>query len=297
MLFDHSFVTERIPCGYVGLCIRHNANKGKPPLLLVHGFPQNHMMWHKLAPRLKDHYHLIMPDLRGYGRSDKPQGSPDHSTYSKRAMAEDLVELMDGLGYQRFGVVGHDRGARVVHRLCLDHPNRVSRACVMDILPTRVMYRLADREMASAYYHWFFLIQPPPLPERLLEHEAEYFLNACLRRWSADYDAAFDPVAVRDYIQCFNRPDTIHATCEDYRAAATIDLEHDEADADLRISCPLLVLWGSRGFVHSHYDVLAVWRDAANEVAGEPLDCGHFLPEERPEETAEHLLRFFGPQT
>lgn len=296
MLFDRSFITERIPCGYVGLSVRHNANKGKPPLLLLHGFPQNHMMWHKVAPRLMDYYHLIMPDLRGYGRSDKPQGSPDHATYSKRAMAEDMVELMEGLGYQRFGVAGHDRGARVVHRLCLDHPDRVSRACVMDIVPTRVMYRLADREMATAYYHWFFLIQPPPLPEKLLEHEAELFLRTCLHRWSAGNDGAFDAVAVQDYGLCFNRPDTIHAACEDYRAAASIDLEHDEADADLRIACPLLVLWGGRGFVHRSYDVLAVWREQADEVTGESLDCGHFLPEERPQETAEHLLRFFGPQ-
>ena len=294
MLFDKHFVTERIPCGYVSLFVRHNGAKGRSPLLLLHGFPQTHAMWHKVAPLLGDHFHLVMPDLRGYGHSDKPAGSPDHARYSKRAMAEDLVELMEGLGHNHFAVAGHDRGGRVAHRLCLDHAERITRACVMDIVPTHTVFKLTDQAMATAYYHWFFLIQPAPLPERLIGHEAEFFLRSCLHKWSAGNDTAFDAEAVREYVECYSRPETIHATCEDYRAAASIDLEHDEADLELQVACPLLVLWGSRGFVHRNYDVLALWREKAAQVTGEPLDCGHFLPEERPREVAERLLQFFG---
>jgi haloacetate dehalogenase len=218
---------------------------------------------------------------------------PDHEPYSKRAMAQDMVEVMTHFGYERFDVAGHDRGARVTHRLALDHPERVARACVMDIAPTFHMFQNADRHFATGYYHWFFLIQSDGLPERMIGADPAYYLKEKLHRWSA-HDARFDDEAVAEYVRCFSDPAVIHATCEDYRAAASIDLEHDERDLGRRIACPLLVLWGERGFVHRTYDVLAVWRAHALQVEGRALDCGHFLPEEAPAAVETELKRFFG---
>ncbi|QLC72450.1 alpha/beta hydrolase [Pseudomonas sp. LPB0260] len=263
------------------------------PLLLLHGYPQTHVIWHAMAERLARHYHIICPDLRGYGDSGKPPSAADHSPYAKRAMALDMVEIMEQLGYRDFFVAGHDRGARVAHRLALDHPQRVRKLCVMDIVPTRHMFATTDQHFASGYYHWFFLIQPDGLPERMIGADPGYYLREKLKRWSAP-GARFAEDAVAQYLRCFSRPETIHATCEDYRAAASIDLQHDEADRDRKVSCPLLALWGSKGFVHRTYDVLGVWRDYAKQVEGGPIDCGHFLPEEAPEQVAEQLLRFFG---
>lgn len=263
------------------------------PLLLLHGYPQTHVIWHQLAPRLSRHYHVICPDLRGYGDSEKPPSSADHGPYSKRAMANDMVEVMAALGYSTFYVAGHDRGARVTHRMALDYPARVKAACMMDIVPTAHMFDTTDQHFATGYYHWYFLIQPDGLPEHLIGADPGWYLKEKLKRWSAPGAVFADP-AVAEYVRCFSNPATIHATCEDYRAAASIDLEHDRADEDRLIDCPLLVLWGSRGFVHRTYDVLDVWRRYASRVGGKALDCGHFLPEEAALAVAEAMKEFFG---
>ncbi|MCB0179526.1 MAG: alpha/beta hydrolase [Anaerolineae bacterium] len=261
------------------------------PLLLLHGYPQTHVMWHLVAPRLAEHFYVICPDLRGYGDSAKPVTTPNHYPYSKRAMAQDMVEVMATLGYERFYAAGHDRGGRVLHRLALDYPQQVEKACVMDIAPTYYMFKHTDQQFATGYYHWFFLIQPEGLPEHLIGGDPAYYLTEKLSRWSGP-DAFFDPKAVKEYVRCFEDPATIHASCEDYRAAASIDLEHDEADMSQKITCPLLVLWGAQGFVHRTYDVLATWRERAAHVQGRALDCGHFLPEEQPDAVYGALLDF-----
>ena len=270
----------------------HLVKKGdRFPLLLLHGYPQTHVMWHKIAPRLAEDFTVVAPDLRGYGDSSKPEDGPDHYNYSKRAMAQDLAEVMDKLGYQEFFVAGHDRGGRVAHRMALDHPQRVKKLAVLDIAPTYKMYMSTDKAFATAYYHWFFLIQPYDLPERLIGSQPEYYLRRCLASWSAD-PAAFAPEAVAEYIRCFSNPANIHASCEDYRAASTVDLQHDEADLDQKVACPLLALWSERGVVGRRYNVLEVWRERANDVRGKALPGGHFLPEEAPEETYEALREF-----
>jgi haloacetate dehalogenase len=263
-----------------------------PPLLLLHGNPQTHVMWHKLAPRLAERFTVIAPDLRGYGDSAKPKSDAAHSAYAKRAMAADQVEVMRRLGFPRFRVAGHDRGARVTHRLCLDHPDAVEAAVVLDICPTATMYARTDKAFATAYYHWFFLIQPADLPERLIGAEPDFYLGRMLGSW-ARTEGVFTNEALAEYRRCFRQPEAIHAMCEDYRAAATIDLDHDAADADKRIECPLLVLWGEKGVVGRLFRPIEDWRDKARDVRGRALPCGHFLPEEAPEETLGELLRFF----
>ena len=261
------------------------------PLLLLHGYPQTHMMWHKIAPRLAEEFTVIVPDLRGYGDSSKPEGGPDHADYSKRAMAQDMVDVMGTLGYEEFFVVGHDRGGRVAHRLALDAPQRVKKVAVLDIAPTYKMYKTTNQAFATAYYHWFFLIQPYDLPERLIGTQSEYYLRRFLAAGSAD-STTFTPEAVAEYLRCFSDPATLHAMCEDYRASATIDLLHDEADMSQKVTCPLLVLWGEKGFVGHAYDVLEVWRERAENVSGQALPAGHFLPEEVPDETYNALRTF-----
>ncbi|MER2528576.1 MAG: alpha/beta hydrolase [Candidatus Competibacter denitrificans] len=261
------------------------------PLLFLHGYPQTHMMWHQVASQFTSQFRVLCPDLRGYGDSAKPKSTPDHRFYSKRAMAQDMVELMDYFGYREFSVVGHDRGARVAHRLALDYPDRVKKVCIMDIVPTYHMFKHTDQAFATGYYHWFFLIQPNGLPEKLISTNPAYYLMEKLKRWSAP-DAQFAPQAVSEYIRCFSNPETIRASCDDYRAAASIDLEHDEASLGQKIRCPLLVLWGAKGFVHRTYDVLAVWRQYAEQVEGQALDCGHFLPEEQPDDVVAALREF-----
>ena len=263
-----------------------------PPLLLLHGYPQTHAIWHKIAPQLAESFTVVATDLRGYGDSGKPASDPAHLAYSKRAMAQDQVEVMRSLGFERFFVVGHDRGARVGHRMALDHRERVQKLAVLDIVPTHKVFATVDKAVATGYYHWFFLIQGADLPETLIGHDPAYYLQAKLRQWTGDV-GAFDPEALAEYIRCFRDPAAIHASCEDYRAAASIDLEHDEADMDRQVGCPLLVLWGEKGLIDRHYDVLATWRERASEVRGRKLDCGHFLPEEKPEETLDELLAFF----
>ncbi|NEP17194.1 MAG: alpha/beta hydrolase [Leptolyngbya sp. SIO4C1] len=263
-----------------------------PALLLLHGYPQTYVMWHRLVPQLAQHFTVVCTDLRGYGDSSKPASTADHAVYSKRATAQDQVEAMAALGFETFMAAGHDRGGRVLHRLLLDHPGRVTRAAVLDIVPTRHIFKTINQQMATLYEHWFFLIQPNGFPEHLIAQDPDYYLTTKLRRWSAAPEA-FTEAAMQEYQRCFRQPETIHATCEDYRAAATIDLAHDEADLDQKIQCPLLVLWGAKGAMEQHYDVLATWRDRASHVQGQALPCGHFLPEEAPQETAQALLAFF----
>jgi haloacetate dehalogenase len=264
-----------------------------PPLLLLHGYPQTHVMWHKIAPRLAERFTVVCTDLRGYGDSAKPEGGERSVNYSKRAMAADQVAAMRVLGFNRFMLAGHDRGARVAHRLCLDHPGAVDRVAVLDISPTRVMYGKTDKAFASAYYHWFFLIQPFDLPERLIGADPVYYLRKKIGGWSGGL-SYFDPRALAEYERCFRNPATIHATCEDYRAAAGVDLEHDAADENARIACPLLALWGANGVVNRLFDPIADWESVATEVEGRALPSGHFLAEEAPEETLAELQGFFG---
>lgn len=292
-MFDPGFTVRDVAVGGTQLHLRLRDNPGKPPLLLIHGYPETHAMWHRVAPLLAPHFTLVMPDLRGYGDSGKPPSLPEAANQSKREMARDLAELMTALGHPRFHVAGHDRGARVTHRLCLDHAERIVSACVMDIAPTATTFALTNQALATAYFHWFFLIQAPPLPERMIAPDPAAWLKGCLSRWSMGNEQAFDPAVVAEYIRCFSDPEAIRASCDDYRAAAGIDLRHDAEDADQRIECPLLVLWGGRGFVGRNYDVLALWREKARHVSGKAFDCGHFLPEEAPGEVADELLRFF----
>jgi haloacetate dehalogenase len=261
------------------------------PVLLMHGYPQTHVMWHLVAPRLAAHFRLVVSDLRGYGDSSRPPGGADHVGYSKRAMALDQVQVMSALGFDRFAVVGHDRGARVGHRMALDHPDRVTRLAVLDIVPTYHVFTHVNQQVATAYYHWFFLIQPYDLPEKLIGADPLYYLHKKLGGWSSKLDI-FAPEARSEYERCFRDPAVIHASCEDYRAAASIDLVHDEADRGRKVTCPLLALWGEHGVPHAHHDVLEVWRDYASDVRGRALPTGHFLAEERPDETAEELLAF-----
>lgn len=265
-----------------------------PPVLLLHGHPQTHLTWYRVAPRLVAAGHTVVAaDLRGYGDSAKPPGGGDHADYSKRAMAQDQVEAMRALGFERFAVVGHDRGGRVAHRMALDHPEAVTRLAVLDIAPTATMYARTDKEFATRYFWWFFLIQPYDLPERLIGSDPEYFLRRHLSG-QVEVAGAANEAVLREYLRCYRDPATIHAICEDYRAAAGIDLEHDAADAGRKVAAPLLALWGARGTVGALYDVLATWREKALDVRGRALDCGHTLQEERPRETAAELIAFLG---
>lgn len=261
------------------------------PLLMLHGYPQTHVMWHRIAPQLAENFTVVLTDLRGYGDSAKPEVEAGHANYAKRSMAQDQVEVMQQLGYEEFYVIGHDRGARVAHRMALDYPQRIRKLALLDIVPTYELYTTTDQEFATAYYHWFFLIQPYPLPETLIGANPEYFLRTCLEHWSKNF-AAFTPEALAEYIRCFSQPETIRATCEDYRAGASIDLVHDRADLNQKIACPLLVLWGSQGIIGRKYDVLKIWQKRAKKVLGEAIASGHFLPEEAPEATYQALYKF-----
>ena len=267
-----------------------------PPVLLLHGYPQTHAMWHLVAPRLAEEFTVVATDSRGYGDSSKPFGDEDHSTYSKRTMASDQVAVMEALGFESFAVVGHDRGARVGHRMALDSPERVTRLAVLDIVPTRHVFRTVGKDLATAYYHWFFFIQPYDLPETLIGADPSYYLHKKLGGWGTSLET-FAPTALAEYERCFDAA-TIHASCEDYRASASIDLVHDGGDVDegRKVECPLLALWGKRGVMEGIYDVEAVWQEYADNVRGKPLDTGHFLAEERPEVTAQELKAFLAEQ-
>jgi haloacetate dehalogenase len=282
----------------IRLFARTGGTPGAPPLMLVHGFPQTHALWWRVAQRLAPHFFLVLPDLRGYGDSDKPAGTSDHANYSKRTMAADLAALLRSLGIERCLVAGHDRGGRVAHRLALDHPTLVQRLAVIDIAPTLDMYERTDMAFASAYYHWFHLIQPAPLPERMIGADAPFYLRWKLGGWGAGGTAHVEPWALAEYERCFCTAEGIHAACEDYRASAGIDLEHDRASraAGQKIGCNLLVMWGERGVVHRLFDAPALWRAQCSARVTEQLcrGAGHFIPEEQPDETAQALLAFFG---
>ena len=264
-----------------------------PPLLMLHGYPQTLVCWHKIAPMLAEHFTVVCADLRGYGDSDKPAGDPAHETYAKRAMARDQAALMSKLGFERFLLVGHDRGARVAHRLSLDHSDRVERMALLDIIPTAETWPLFDKATALATFHWLFLAQPYDLPERMIGGDPDFYLRWLLRSWAVD-ESFCDGAAFDEYARCFRDPAMIHATCEDYRAGATIDLRHDSEGGDAKVRCPLLVLWGGRGEKSERrIDYLEVWRRRALDVQGRAIACGHFLAEEAPEETYQALRGFF----
>ena len=262
-----------------------------PPLLLLHGYPQTHLLWRKIAPRLAEEFTLVVPDLRGYGDSSKPPGGPDQIAYSKRALAQDQAEMMTALGFDRFMVAGHDRGARVAHRLVRDHAERIERVALLDIVPTLYRFETIDDKAARGSFHWFFLVQPGGLPERLIGAEAEFFLRHMLGL--ARHPGRIEPEVFAGYLRCFANPETIRATCDEYRAGAGIDLEHDRADRAKKITMPLLVLWGKSSGQGSGYDMLSVWHDHANDVRGQAIDSGHFLPEDAPDPTYKALRDFF----
>jgi len=261
-----------------------------PPLLLLHGYPQTHAMWRGVAPLLARDFTIIATDLRGYGDSSKPPSDPEHAPYSKRAMALDQVEVMSKLGFETFFVAGHDRGGRVAHRMALDHPRRVTRMAVLDIVPTHRLYADSTREFATAYFWWYFLIQPEPLPETLIGNSVEFWMR---EKFGKAAPGAITDEAFAEYLRCYSTPEAIHASCEDYRAAASIDLRHDEADLDRRIACPLLALWGERAPMHRLYDVAATWRDRAVNVTGKAMPGTHYFVEEIPGLIAEELRTWF----
>lgn len=276
-----------------GVRIRVRTGGEGPPLLLVHGHPQTHAIWHRVAPALAQRCTLVLADLRGYGDSSKPAGAPDHGNYSKRTMARDLLRVMQALGHARFDVLAHDRGARVAHRLALDHGEALRRLVLLDIAPTLAMYQQTSEEFARAYWHWFFLIQPAPLPERLIEADPVAYVRDVMGRRSAGL-APFDPRALAEYQRALALPGSAHGLCEDYRASAGIDLEHDRADiaAGRRVQAPLLALWGRDGVVQRCFRPLQEWQAVADDVRGGALPCGHYIAEEAPEALLAEVLPF-----
>lgn len=264
-----------------------------PALLLLHGHPQTYFIWHKIAPTLAEHFTVVAADLRGYGDSGKPAGLPDHGNYSKRRMAADQVDLMRALGFDSFLLVGHDRGGRVAVRMALDHPGVVTRLVTLDIAPTLAMYEQTSLDFARAYWHWFFLVRPAPFPETLISADPALYMKQTMGSRSAGLKP-FAPKAYAEYLRCLSDPATAHGICEDYRASASIDLEHDLADrnAGRRIDCEFLALWGADGTIQKCFDPLKEWRRVAAHVTGESLPCGHYIPEEAPELLLARVLPF-----
>lgn len=284
MAFE-GFNLSRVDVGEATLRVRHGGSG--PPLLLLHGYPETHMMWSRVADDLARDFTVIAPDLRGYGESTAPATTPDHETYSKRAMARDAVALMRHFGFDRFNLAGHDRGGRVAYRLALDHPDVLLKLSILDIIPTADVWKRANKAFALAYWHWSFLAQAHPFPETVIGADPEYFLFRGSR-------GMFDPAAYADYVRCLANPAMVHAICEDYRAGASYDVAADEADrGKTRIKVPVQVLWGSKGALAAWYDVLAIWRDWADDVQGQAIESGHFIPEENPAETLKVLRAFF----
>jgi haloacetate dehalogenase len=295
--FFEGFQNEHIKTSGAVINTVYGGNRAGAPLLLLHGIPETHVLWRKIAPALARDYFVVMTDLRGYGDSSKPFSGEDHFAYSKRAMAADQVDVMRYLGFEKFALVGHDRGGRVAHRLALDYPDVLIKLVILDIVPTRQLYQRVTQEFATIFYHWFLLVQPPPFPETLVGNSAEYFLR-CTLLWlggSKLTDPLPDwitPAVFQEYLRTFCQPDTIHAICEDYRAAASIDLAHDESDRDKRIQCPLLVLWSEKGPFRRMYDVLQAWQACAIQAQGKALPTGHFLPEQMPDELTPEIIAF-----
>ena len=292
MLFS-GFESRRISNQGVEINLVCGGNRSGRPLLLLHGHPQTHAIWHKVAPVISKDFFLVMPDLRGYGESAKLPGDADHGNYSKRAMAGDQVAVMRELGYEKFVVVGHDRGARVAHRLALDHPQAVQKMVLLDIAPTVAMYEQTTMEFARSYWHWFFMIQPHPFPDTLLGADPEFFIRKHMSR-GPQGTAIFAPEAFEEYVRCAKIPGTVHAFCEDYRASAGIDLDHDRADraAGRKVECPLRVFWGRDGAIEKCFKAMEIWPQYARQVEGRAFPCGHYIPEEQPELLSEELLKF-----
>jgi haloacetate dehalogenase len=293
---ENAVVLEQFASGRHG-DIHYRSGGNGPPMLLLHGHPQTSAMWHRVAPTLAQHFTLVLADLRGYGDSQRVAPDATHAAYSKRVMAQDMLALMQALGHARFAVCAHDRGARVAHRLALDHPPAVQRLMLLDIAPTLDMYERANDAFARAYWHWFFLIQPAPLPERLIEADPQAYLTDVIGRRHAGL-SAFAPEALAEYRRCIRIPGSAASICEDYRASAAIDLEHDRADraAGRGLTMPLRVLWGAQGVVGRCFDPLALWRDCAAQASGAALPCGHYIAEEAPEPLLAEMLAFFSPE-
>jgi haloacetate dehalogenase len=295
--FLKGFRTEQIKTSGATINTAYGGNRNGPALLLLHGIPETHVLWRKIAPTLAQDYFVVLTDLRGYGDSSKPPGGGNHFAYSKRAMAQDQVEVMRHLGLGKFALVGHDRGGRVAHRLALDHPEALTKLVILDIVPTYLLYQRVSQEFATIFYHWFLLVQPAPFPETMLQKSAEYFLK-CTLLWLGGNKLTdplpdwISPAVFQEYLRTFRRPETIHAICEDYRAAASIDLAHDGADLDKKVQCPLLVLWSEKGPFHPMYDVLETWQDRALQAQGKSMPTGHFLPEQMPQETTGEIMKF-----
>ncbi len=287
------FTSERIEVSTLAINLVRGGEG--PPLLLLHGYPQNHVMWHRMAPLLAPHHSVVIPDLRGYGDSGKP-ASDDLADHCKRASAQDQVEVMAALGFERFHVVGHDRGARVGHRMALDHPERVRTYTSLDVVATQAAFENMDHELAYSWFHWHLMRQPAPFPETLIGNSAKLFMDFLLENWTAVPDA-ITPEAYAEYLRCFSDPETLRCMCMDYRSME-LDLVHDEADRGRRIACPMLVLWAGEMAKRPGWQtgkalgVLASWQERAEDVRGRAIDCGHFLPEEAPEETAREILAF-----
>jgi haloacetate dehalogenase len=285
---------ERHVAAVNGTQINYVRGGSGPALLLLHGHPQTHAIWHKVAQQLAQRFTVIAADLRGYGDSGKPPGLPDHSNYAKRTMGQDQIDLMAQLGFGRFFLMGHDRGGRVGYRMALDHPEAIRKLVLLDIAPTLAMYEQTTMAFATAYFHWFFLIRPAPFPEMLIGAQPELYLKQTIGGRSAGL-APFTPQAYAEYLRCLQDPATIHGICEDYRASAGIDLEHERSDlaAGNKIRCDTLVLWGRQGVIQKCFDPLAEWRRLAASVDGKALDCGHYVPEEAPDALLAEVLPFF----
>jgi len=291
------FGRQRIRANGVALNVLHGG--AGDPVLLLHGYPQTHLLWHKVAPRLAAHYRLVVPDLRGYGDSEKPAAAADdHEVYCKRTLAKDMVELMQQLGHAAWHVVGHDRGARVAHRMALDHPQRVKSFTSLDVVASQAAFDAMDAQLAYAWFHWNLMRQPHPLPETLIGNSVREYFDFLMERWCAT-PGAIPPGVYAEYVRCFCNPETVRSTCAEYRSVA-LDLQHDEADRGRRLECPVMVLWGSNTSKRPGWqtgkrlDILATWRERAREVRGRGLDCGHFVPEEQPEAVVAELLAFWG---